>query len=46
MDELLLQHTLVSDEEEIDVLDDEEDARAVAATLIKLQDEAPRTQVP
>jgi len=34
MDELLLQHTLMSDEEEMDVLDDEEDARAVAATLV------------
>jgi len=33
-DELLLQHTLVSDEEEMDVLDDEEDARAVVATLV------------
>ena len=41
MDEILLQHTLVSDEEEMDVLDDEEDARAVA-TLVKLQDEAPK----
>ena len=34
MDELLLQHTLMSDEEEMDVLDDEEYARAVAATLV------------
>ena len=42
MDEILLQHTLVSDEEEMDVLDDEEDVRAVAATLVKLQDEAPK----
>ena len=32
----------MSDEEEMDVLDDEEDARAVAATLVKLQDEAPK----
>jgi hypothetical protein len=34
MDELLLQHTLVNDEEEMDVLNDDEDARAVAATLV------------
>ena len=34
MDELLLQHTLASDEEEMDVLNDKEDARAVAATLV------------
>jgi len=42
MDEILLQHTLVSDEEETDILDDEEDARVVAATLVKLQDEVPK----
>jgi hypothetical protein len=34
MDELLLQHTLVNDEEEMDLLDEEEELKMVAATLV------------
>jgi hypothetical protein len=40
MDELLLQYTLVN-EEEMDVLDDEGNARAVAATLVAGVEQAP-----
>jgi hypothetical protein len=34
MDDLLLQYALVNDDEEMDVLDDEDNTRMVAATLI------------
>jgi hypothetical protein len=40
MDELLLQYTLVN-KEEMDVLGDEGDARAVAATLVAGVEQAP-----
>jgi hypothetical protein len=40
MDELMLHYTLVN-EEEIDVLDDEGDARAVAAPLVAGVEQAP-----
>jgi hypothetical protein len=40
MDELMLQYTLVN-EEDMDVLDDEGGARAVAATLVAGVEQAP-----
>lgn len=40
MDELMLHYTLVN-EEEMDVLDDEGDARAVAAPLVAGVEQAP-----